>query len=125
MLWNRNCLIPSFLARKVKTTSHSHSLILTISKWSDYATVAGIRLTKEPCIITMEDDPLKPRGVMSCGHAVLPSALTQYAVYEVQKGASEFVCPYVDLYNPNIKCEAKWYLSFVSFSTYNSLLDLK
>jgi hypothetical protein len=59
-------------------------------------------------MFTMDDDPLKPRGVMSCGHAVMPSSLTFFIFSEVQKGKYFIHCPYVDLVNPTTRCGKKW-----------------
>jgi len=67
-----------------------------------------IKLTKEPDIFTLDDDPLKLRGIMSCGHPVLPGSLTSFIFSEVSKGKYNIYCPYVEPLNPLKKCGKKW-----------------
>ena len=50
----------------------------------EYNLSSGVRLTNEPDIFTGEDNPKKPRGVMSCGHAVLAQPLTSYIMKDAK-----------------------------------------
>lgn len=86
----------------------------------DYAAGSGVIITKDPDQFTLEDNPLLHRGnthqtfdnrilgVMSCGHVVSPTPLTEYIKLELAAGKFTIHCPFSDPNNPLAKCNKEW-----------------
>jgi len=68
----------------------------------------GIKLTHEPDIFSFEEDYLRPRGLMSCGHAVLPATLKEYCLHQLQFGKTEFRCPAIKNNSYTDVCGRQW-----------------
>ncbi|KAL5017942.1 hypothetical protein ScPMuIL_003664 [Solemya velum] len=64
--------------------------------------------SKEPCMITLENNSRRPRAQMSCGHAITPGGLFQFLNVELAAGKTQICCPYTRMDNTFQQCNKVW-----------------